>query len=102
MVVGAFVVTVIETLVVFTIPFAVIDVGENWQAASDGSPEQVRLMVPLNWLEFETLSEVTPAPPCAEISTVDCVEGIVAKNPGVMVKDCDCALTLGLKLGSPL
>jgi hypothetical protein len=60
MVVGAFVVTVIETLVVFAVPFAVIEVGENRQAASDGRPEHARLIVPLNPLEFATLSEVTP------------------------------------------
>ena len=99
--VDALVVTVIDTLVVVAVPFAVIDVGANMQAASDGSPEQARLMLPLNPLELETLTEVDPVPPGAEINTV-CPNGIVAKNPGVIVNDCDCAEVLALKLASPL
>ena len=95
-------VTVIDTLVVFAVPFAVIEVGANIQAASEGSPEQAKLMLPLNPLELETLREVLPGPPGAAINTVDCAEGIVAKNPGVMVNDCACGEVLALKLASPL
>ena len=99
--VAALVVTVIDTLVVLAVPFAMIDVGANMQAASDGSPEQAKLMLPLNPLELETLTELDPAPPGAEINTV-CPDGIAEKNPGVIVNDCDCADVLALKLGSPL
>jgi hypothetical protein len=76
--VGALVVTVIDTLVVFAVPFAVIDVGANMQAASEGSPEQAKLMLPLNPLELETLRELVPGLPGAAINTVDWAAGIAA------------------------
>jgi hypothetical protein len=74
--VGAFVVTVIEALVVAAVPFAVIVAGENRQVASEGRPEHARLMVPLKPVELETLIDVEPTPPGAEIKIVDSVEGI--------------------------
>jgi hypothetical protein len=75
--VGAVVVTVIEALVVFAVPFAVIVAGANTHAASDGRPEHVRLIVPLKPVEFATVIDVAPEPPGAETITLDCVEGIV-------------------------
>jgi hypothetical protein len=100
--VGALVVTVMDALVVLAVPLGLIVVGANTQVASDGRPEQARLMVPLNPLELVTLMDVDPEPPGAEINTVDCAEGISAKNPGVIVNDCDCAEVLAVKLESPL
>jgi len=74
--VGAVVVTVIEALVVFAVPLAVIVAGANAQAASEGRPEQARLIVPLKPVELETLINVEPTPPGAEINIVDSVEGM--------------------------
>jgi hypothetical protein len=99
--VGTLVVTVIDALVVFAVPFAAILAGAKVHVASEGRPEQARLMLPLNPLELETLTEVDPVPPGAEINTV-CPNGIAAKNPGVMVNDCGCVDVLALKLASPL
>jgi|HubBroStandDraft_4_1064222.scaffolds.fasta_scaffold593657_2 hypothetical protein len=65
------VVTVIVAGVVVGEPAAVTDDGLNWQAAPLGSPEQERVMVPLNPVEEETLNEAWPEPPGAEIITVD-------------------------------
>jgi hypothetical protein len=69
--VAAFVVTVIETFVVLGVPLAVIVAGVNMQAASEGRPEQLRLMVPLKPVEFEIATDVCPDDPGAETSTVD-------------------------------
>ena len=83
---AALVVTVMETVVVLAVPAAEILAGAKVHVASDGRPEQARLMLPLNPLELETLTEVDPVPPGAEINTV-CPDAIAAKNPGVIVND---------------
>ena len=101
-VVAAFVVIVIEAAVVLAVPFAVIVAGVIVHAASEGRPEQARLIVPVNPVELETVTDVVPEPPGAEINTVDGTEGIAAKNPAVIVNDCDGVLLLALKLESPL
>jgi hypothetical protein len=49
--VAAVVVIVTPTSVVVAVPVAATEVGENWQAAAVGSPEQAKLMVPLNEVE---------------------------------------------------
>jgi hypothetical protein len=98
---GAVVLTVTETFVVAAVPFAAMDAGLKAHFDSEGSPEQVKLMVPLKPLEFMTLIVVLPTPPGAEMETVDCAELTVAKKPGVMVKVWDWVVLLGWKLGSP-
>jgi hypothetical protein len=77
LVVATAVVTAIDALVVVAVPLAAIVAGANRQAASEGRPEQARLIVPLNPVEFETLIDVVPVPPAAEITTVDCAAEIV-------------------------
>jgi hypothetical protein len=77
LVVAAVVVMVIEEVVVLGAPFAAIVAGANMHAASEGRPEQARLIAPLNPVELETLIEVVPDPPGPEINTVDCAAGIV-------------------------
>ena len=100
--VGAVVVTMMETFVVFAVPFAFIEAGLNVHFDSEGRAEQVKLIAPLSPEEFTTLNEVLPVPPGAEMVTVDCAELSVAKNPGVIVNVWDCVVLLGLKLESPL
>lgn len=75
--VGAVVVIAIATLVVFAVPVVVIVAGPNTQAAFEGRPEQAKLIVPLNPVEFEMLIEVLPVSPGVEINTVDCAAGMV-------------------------
>jgi hypothetical protein len=87
---------------VLAVPFAENDDGVMVHVASDGRPVQARAMVPLKPLEFDTLTELVPEPPGVAITTVDCADGIVAKNPGVIVKVCDWVVLLELKLESPL
>lgn len=65
------VVTVIVEAVFVAVPVALIEEGLNWQAAPAGSPEQARVMVPLNPVDEETTTEVEPEEPGAEIVTVD-------------------------------
>ena len=100
--VGAVVLTVMETFVVFAVPFVLIDAGLKVHFDSDGRPKQVKLIALLKPLEFTTLIDVIPVPPGAEMVTVDCVELSTAKNPGVIVNVWDCVVLLGLKLESPL
>ena len=69
-------VIVIEEVDVFGVPFATIVAGVNIQAASEGKPEQVRVIVPVNPVELDTLIDDVPEPPGAEIVTVDCVDAI--------------------------
>ena len=69
--VGAFVLTVTAEDVVANFPLAFIGATENVQAASEGRPEQARLIDPLNPVEVERLTEVAPEPPGALINTVD-------------------------------
>ena len=68
---GAAVVTMIVAGVVAGTPVVVTDDGLNWQAAAAGSPEQDSVMVPLNPVEEETLNDVCPETPGAEITIVD-------------------------------
>lgn len=68
---AAVVVTVIVGEVVVGVPVAVIDEGVNRQLAAVGSPEHVRVMVPLNPVEVDTETEVEPDDPGAEIATRD-------------------------------
>lgn len=100
--VGAVVVTVMETFVVFAEPFAFMDAGLNVHFDSDGRPEHVKPIAPLNPEEFTTASDVLPRPPGAGMVTVDCAELSVAKNPGVIVNVWDCVVLLAAKLASPL
>src|SRR5215469_2066868 len=83
--VGAVVVIVMETLVVFAVPPPFIDAGLKMHFDSDGSPEHARLIVPLNPEEFTTVIDILPVPPGAAMVTVGCDELDVAKNPGVIV-----------------
>jgi hypothetical protein len=76
--VAAAVVTVIDTGVVVAAPLAAIELGLKEHLDSEGSPEQAKVIFPLNALEFVTLNDVVPEPPGAATSTVCCVEGIVA------------------------
>ena len=69
-------VIVIEEVDVFGVPLATIVAGVNIQAASEGKPEQVRVIVPVNPVELDTLIDDVPEPPGAEIVTVDCVDAI--------------------------
>jgi hypothetical protein len=96
------VVTVITAADVFAVPFAAIVVGVNVQVVSEGRPEHARLIVPLNPVELDTLTDVVPEPPGSEITTADCAEGMAAKKPGVMVKVMGGVLLLVSKLLSPL
>lgn len=88
-VVTAVVLTEIETVAVLGVPLAVIDEGLKVQDASEGSPEHERVMVPLKLVELAIETDDCPDPPGDEIMTVDCAEGMAAKNPGVMVKAWD-------------
>src|SRR5271169_2607123 len=62
-VVAALVVIVIEGLFILAVPFAVIVAGVNVHAASEGRPEQARLIVPVNPVELETVTDVVPESP---------------------------------------
>jgi len=98
---GAVVVTVIETFVVVAEFVGVIDAGLKVHFDSAGRPKHVKLIAPVSPAELTTLIEVIPVPPGAAMFTVDCPELAVAKKPGVIVNVCDCAVLLGLKLESP-
>ena len=100
--VGAVVVTVMETLVVFAMPAPFMDAGLKVHFDSEGSPEHARLIVPLNPEEFTTVIDVLPVPPGAAMVTVEGAELSVAKNPGVIVNVWDCVVLLAAKLESPL
>jgi hypothetical protein len=76
------VLTRVPAVVEFRVPLAVIVGGVKVQVASEGRPEQPRLIVPPKTVELEMLTDVVPEPPGAEIGTA-CVDGIAAKNPGV-------------------
>jgi DNA/RNA endonuclease YhcR with UshA esterase domain len=76
------VLTVIVEVVVFNVPGAVIEAGLNVQAAPAGSAEQAREMVPLNPVEDETITELAPVEPGAEMVTDEALAGTAAKNPG--------------------
>jgi hypothetical protein len=71
-------------------------------AAPTGSPEQESVMVPLNPVDDSTETELEPEDPGVEIATDDWFNGMAAKNPGVIVKESDWVVLLGLKLASPL
>jgi hypothetical protein len=92
----------IEAVVVLAVLWAETVAGEKVHEASDGRPMQARLIVPLKPVELETVTDVTPEDPGAEIETCDALVGIVAKKPGVIVKVIGGALALALKLLSPL
>jgi hypothetical protein len=92
---------VIVAVVVFAVPLAEIDAGEIVQVASSGSPEQASLIVPEKPEELDTETELAPLPPGDVTTTTDCVEGTVAKKPGVITKVCDCVELFSLKLASP-
>jgi len=77
---AAVIVTVIVELVVLSVPVALIDEGLNTQVAPAGSPEQARLIVPLNPVDEDTLTAVEPDDPRAVIVTV--LEFTAAKKPG--------------------
>jgi hypothetical protein len=100
--VAALVATTIETVVVFGVPAALIVAGVKAQVASEGSPAQASVMLPLKLVEFETVTEEIPVLPGTEIKTCDALAGIEAKKPGVMVKVIVGLLVLALKLPSPL
>jgi len=78
MAVAAFVVMVMEGVVVLAVPFAVIVAGAKTHVASEGRPEQANVIVPLKLVEFVTLTDVVPDPPGAAINTVAWVDGIAA------------------------
>jgi len=100
---AAVVVTVIVDVLDWGVPAAVTEAGANVQAAPVGSPEQASLMVPLNPVDDETETELCPDAPGAETCTKekDWLEGMAAKNPGVIVNDTDWVVLLTLKLLSP-
>ena len=75
------------TVVVAAVPFAAMEDGLNAHVASEGKPEQARLIVPLKLLEFATVIDVVPEEPGAEREILARFDGIDAKNPGVMVND---------------
>lgn len=100
--VAALVATRIETVVVFGAPVALIVDGVKVQVASEGSPAQDSVIVPLKLVEFETATDEIPVFPGAEMETCDALIGIEAKKPGVMVKLIGGLLALALKLLSPL
>jgi hypothetical protein len=100
--VAAVVFTTIPTWVELAVPFAVTEAGENVHVASDGSPVQVRVIVPVKLVEVARVTNDCPLEPGAETVTVELEPAIDAENPGLIVNDCDCAVLLGLKLPSPL
>ena len=71
MAVGAVVVTFTTAEVVWGDPLAIIVEGVKVQAASEGRPEQARVIVPLKPVEYETVKDACPEPPGAEIINVD-------------------------------
>jgi hypothetical protein len=88
--------------VVAGVPLAVMVVGLNEHDAPAGSFEHEKEMLPLNPVEEERENEAVPDEPGAEITTADWGAESARKNPGVIVKDWDCVVLLGLKLASPL
>jgi hypothetical protein len=70
--------TTIDELVVAGVPAAVIVEGENEHVASEGRPEQDKLMVPLNPVDVATVTDETPVPPGAEITTCAPADGTAA------------------------
>jgi hypothetical protein len=101
-VVAAVVVTEIPTVVMLIVPLAETEEGLKVHVASDGKPEHANVMVPLKPVEFVTSSDDDPDAPGAVMPTTDEELGTWARNPGVIVKVCDCVVLLALKLGSPL
>jgi hypothetical protein len=95
------VVTIIDTEVCVGVPLAVTDGGVNKQAASEGSPEHVKLMVPLKPVEVAIVTDELPDEPGTETTTCDPADGTEAEKPGVMTTLCDCVVLLALKLASP-
>ncbi len=99
--VAAVVVTMIPEVTVVSVPLAVIVGVLNTHAASEGSPEQERVMALLNPVDQVTATELDPDAPGAETTTCDWIEGTAAKNPGWMVTVIGGVLLLVLKLRSP-
>ena len=66
---AAVVVTVIVDVLDWGVPAAVTEAGANVQAAPVGSPEQASAIVPLKPVDEETLTEVEPEAPGAEMFT---------------------------------
>ena len=98
----AVVVTVMAEVLVAYLLVAWKDAGLKAQADPTGSPEQARLIVPLNPVDQKTETDEVPELPGAETTTVDCAAPIDARKPGWIVNCVDAALLLGLKLASPL
>ena len=65
-------------LVVDAVPFALRLAGENTHFASDGNPEHASEIVPLNPVEFETLTDEVPLAPGAVMTTFDPDDGTAA------------------------
>lgn len=76
--VAAIVVTAIVTFVVVSVPVALMLAGLNMHAASDGSPAQASVIVPLKFVELTTAIEEVPVPPGAEITTCEPFDAVVA------------------------
>jgi hypothetical protein len=96
---AAVVVTVIVELVVVSVP-VLLTVGTlKLQLASEGSPEQASVIVPVNPPEETTDTEVEPEDPGAEIET-KAPRGIEAKKPGEIVNVIGGVLLLAAKLAS--
>jgi len=66
---AAVVVTVIVDGVVVSVPVAFIEEGLNTHVAPAGSPEQARVIVPVNPVEDDTFTDVDPDAPGALIAT---------------------------------
>ena len=66
------VLTVTVTAVEVSVPAALIFAREKEQVASAGSGAQLRLIVPLKPVEFETLIGAEPVLPGDLINTADC------------------------------
>jgi len=89
------------TEVCVAVPLPVTEACANTHAASLGSCEHERVMVPLKPLDVATVTEVLPDIPGAETTTCPLPEGIEAEKPGAMTTLCGCVVLLGLKLTSP-
>src|SRR5215467_4929822 len=86
-VVGACVVIAMVAVVEPAVPVGFTDDGVIVHVASEGAPEQARLIVLPYPVEYWTAIEVCPDPPGAETITFGVLEVMEAKNPGVMVKN---------------
>ena len=98
--VGAVVLTVTVAMVVAATPPGLTDAGENKHAASEGNPEQARVMVPLKFVEFEMAKEVLSELPGVWISMPGWPARVM-KNPGETVNVSGWVELLPLKLRSP-